>query len=246
MAGHRHGERARAPPARQGRGRPGEAVSHPHRARRRLPLRPVATPRCVADAYHVERRNLVRCAVRRRRRGRGGRRRGARRGGAAWPRAARRAATASPRARTPTRRARVRRRRARDACREVGAAHHRHDDVGHQQVDGAGGALEQRDGGVAVGRDDHVVARTPQDLGDQGPHLGLVVDDEHGRACRRSAEVEDLVRRPSAPRPGGERDRERGAAARAGCRPRWCRRRRARCRRWWTGRARCRSPAAWW
>ena len=100
-----------------------------------------------------------------------------------------------------------------DARRELGAAHHRHDDVGHQQVDRAGGALEQRDGGVAVGGDDHVVARTSQDLGDQRPHVGLVVDDEHGRACRSVGEVEHLVRARALLDRRGERDGERGAAA---------------------------------
>ena len=42
---------------------PAQAVSHPHRARRRLPLRPVATQvASLQRVLHVERRNLVQCA----------------------------------------------------------------------------------------------------------------------------------------------------------------------------------------
>src|SRR5262249_52986159 len=67
------------------------------------------------------------------------------------------------------------------ACREVGAAHHRHDDVGHEQVDALVCPFEQRDGGVTVGGGDDAVARPAQDLGHQRAHVGLVVDDQDGR-----------------------------------------------------------------
>ena len=91
VAGGRHGERARAPPARP-------------RSRSTRRIRATSSP-CVASATAsspdgsedgsggaVE----ARCAPRR----------GARRGGAAWPRAGRRAATVNPRARSRTRTAR--------------------------------------------------------------------------------------------------------------------------------------------
>ena len=104
-----------------------------------------------------------------------------------------------------------------DCARDVRAAHARHDDIGHEQVERAGVPAEQLERGRSVACLQHRVAVRLEDLRDEPADDELVLDEQDrlfagGRRERRRVGLRRVDRRPF----GGQQDPERGAEA--GCR----------------------------